>query len=368
MERKEKIIRVAQIMGKLNAGGVESVIYNYYKNINHNKIQFDFIIDEDSKVEIPSSILELGARCFVVPPYQNIFKYISTLKKLFKENNYSIVHSNMTTISVFSLYAAKKAKVPIRICHSHSTAGKGETVRNILKYVLRIFSKIYATDYFACSVYAGEWLFGRKELKKGNIKIINNAIDVDAFKYDLTVRENVRKELGLENNFVIGHAGRFVTQKNHSFLVDVFFELQKNYSDAVLILLGDGPLRAEIEEKVDNLGISGKVKFLGIQKTMSKYYQAMDCFVMPSLYEGLPVVGVEAQASGLPVIASTSMTQEIKISHSFKMLSLSDNVEAWCSSILKSKFESRITDMDLFKEFNIKMQAKKLEEFYLGKF
>lgn len=252
-------IRIAHIVGKMMNGGVEAVVMNYYRHIDRSRIQFDFIVDEDSTYIPREEIESLGGRVFIVPPYQRLNKYISALSNLFKENHYKIVHSHINTLSVFPLYAAKKAGVPVRIAHNHSTAAPGEWKKNILKYTLRPFAKVYATHYAACSRYAGEWLFGRRSMERGEVTIFNNAIDLDKFKYNENVRNEVRKELGLEGKFVIGHVGRFCYQKNQEFLIDVFEEVYKQNPDAVLILIGDGPDRKKIEEKVKQLrGGGGK--------------------------------------------------------------------------------------------------------------
>ena len=184
-------VRVAQIIGKWVGGGVESVVMNYYRYIDRTKIQFDFICDEDS-TNIPyDEIEQLGGRVILVPPYQKVFEYQKELIKIFKDNNYKIVHSHINTLSIFPLRAAKKAGVPIRIAHSHSTTNKKEWKRNLVKQVLRPFSKVYATDYMCCSELAGRWLFGNKEYDKGNVYLLNNAIDLDKFKFDKIMRKKL---------------------------------------------------------------------------------------------------------------------------------------------------------------------------------
>ncbi len=250
-------VRIAQIMGKMVNGGVDAVIMNYYRNIDRSKVQFDFVVDSDSKFIPQDEIESLGGRIYIVPPYQKIGKYISALVKLFKQNKYQIVHSNINTLSVFPLFAAKKAGVPVRIAHNHSTAAKGETKKNILKYILRPFSKVFATHYVACSEYAGEWLFGKKAMESGKVTIFNNAIDLNKFKFDEKVRSEVRKELGIEDKFVIGHVGRLCFQKNQEFLIDIFEEVHRRDPNSVLLLIGDGEDREKIERKIKNLSGGG---------------------------------------------------------------------------------------------------------------
>ena len=283
----EKII-VAHIMGKWNGGGVESVVMNYYKNIDRNRIQFHFLCDEDS-TDIPYEEIEkLGGKVIVIPPYQKLFKYQKELYRIFKENNYKIVHSHINALSVFPLKIAKKAGVPIRIAHSHSTSNKKEWKKNILKMILRPFSKLYANNYFACTEYAGKWLFGKKVVERKELNVINNAIDLKKFEFNENTREDLRKELGIkEDVLVIGHVGRFMKQKNHEFLIDVFEKAIKQDDNIYLILVGQGPLEDKIKEMAKEKGIEYKILFLGQRNDVNKLYQAMDIFVLPSLYEGL---------------------------------------------------------------------------------
>lgn len=365
---KKQPIIVAQIMGKWVGGGVEAVIMNYYRNIDRSKVQFDFICDEDS-TNIPyDEIKKIGGRVIICPPYQKIFEYERFLIDLFKKNNYKIVHSNINALSVFPLRAAKKAEVPIRIAHSHSTTNKKEWKKNLMKQALRPFSKKYATDYFACSELAGRWLFGDKTFEQGKVTIINNAIDLDKFKYDEKIRKEKRKELNINDDaLVVGHIGRFVAQKNHTFLIDIFNELHKKEKNSILLLIGQGPLMDEIKQKVDSLGISDSVKFLGQRDDVNDLYQVFDMFLLPSLYEGLPVVGVEAQATGNLCIFSSSMTQETKILDTTIFVSLDRNAEEWLSIILDSyrKFKKYDTTVEITKNnFNIKKETNKLENQY----
>lgn len=362
-------IRVCEIIGKYLGGGVESVVMNYYKNIDRNKIQFDFICDEDS-TDIPyDEIKKLGGRVILVPSYKNVFKYQKELKRIFKNNGYKIVHSHINTLSVFPLRAAKKAGVPVRIAHSHSTTNKKEWKKNILKQILKPFSRLYATDYICCSELAGRWLFGNKVYDKGEVYLLNNAIDLDKFKFDSKKRKSKRKELELtDDKIVIGHIGRFVTQKNHQFIIEVFNEIYKKKSNAILLLAGQGPLLNVIKEKVDALGLTDVVKFLGQRSDVNELYQAFDVFLLPSLYEGLPVVGVEAQAAGLLCVLSDDMTKETKVLKSTVFMSLSLDAKQWATNILnnfeKYKRENSINEMT-DKGFNIKKEAENLTNKYL---
>ena len=362
----EEPIRIAQVVGKLNSGGVEAVINNYYKNIDHSKFQFDYYVDADSNCEVNQELINMGARYITIPQYQRLPQYMLELIKNFRKNKYQIVHVNMNTLSVFSLCAALIAGVPIRINHNHSTASKGEIGRNILKYILKPFAKIFATNYCGCSNYAAEWLFGKKAMNKGTVTVFNNAIDINKFKFNADIRKEVRKELNVENKIVIGHIGRFCYQKNHDFLIDIFNEVCKLNDNAVLILVGTGELTDDIKNKVHKLGLDSKVQFLGVRKDVNRIYQAMDVFVLPSRYEGLPVVGVEAQASGTPCIFSDAMTDETKMVKNAVMLSLNELAKVWAKKVLEF---AKIPKYDSSAEiqaagFDISIESKKLENFY----
>ena len=368
MKRKEEAIRIAHIMGKWLGGGVESVVMNYYRNIDRNKVQFDFICDEDSKYIPREEIEKLGGKIILIPPYQKPFKYHNELKKVLKEGNYKIVHSHISTMSFFSLWAAKSAEVPVRIVHAHSTTNKQEKKKNLMKQVLRPFSKVFANRYFCCSELAGRWLFGNKTYNQGKVYLLNNAIDVDKFKYNEKVRKAKRKELNIKDkDLVIGHIGRFVKQKNHEFLIDIFNEIHKQNKNTILLLAGDGPLKEEIQNKVKELGLEKNVQFLGQRNDANELYQAMDAFVLPSLYEGLPVVGVEAQAAGLPCFLSTDMTKETKVLDSTQFISLTHDTKYWADKILKEvkTFERKDSSREITdNNFNIKKEIRKIEKQY----
>jgi len=361
-------IRIGMIMGKWLGGGVEAVIMNYYHHIDRSKIQFDFICDEDS-TDIPYEEIErLGGRVILCPPYQKLSKYIKALKRIFKENKYKIVHSNINVLSVFPLYAAKKAGVPIRIAHSHSTTNKKEKKKNLLKQVLRPLSKRYATDYFACTEHAGRWLFGDKAFEDGKVTIINNGIEVDKYVFNEKIRNTKRKELNYKDvDIVIGHIGRFMKQKNHDFIIDIFNELHKENNNYKLMLVGQGPLMDEMKQKVKDLNLEDSVRFLGQRSDANDLYQAMDLFLFPSLYEGLGMVMIEAQCSGLPCVASTEVPQIAKVSDNAYFMDLNDSIKDWTKMINEMIYSDRNVDISRIKQsgYDILTEAKKLEKRYI---
>ena len=367
-EQINDVIRVAQVIGITGCGGVESVVMNYYKNIDRTKVQFDFLVESTSKIIDKEMIESMGGRVKIIPPYSNPFHYMKSLKKLFKQEQYDIVHSNMNTLSVFTLRAAKKAGIKVRIAHSHShpVPNKKEWKRTILKNLLTPFSKRYATHFFACSEAAARGLFGNKLVDKGDVAIINNAIDINRFKFDNLIRKKIRNEYRLTDKFVVGHIGRFAFAKNHDFLVDIFYEIQLINENSMLLLVGDGPLRESIIQKINKLSLKDKVLFIDTTSTPEYFYQCMDCFLLPSLYEGLPVVGVEAQVNGLKCYFSDVITKEVKISDNITFLSIKQNASKW-AKIITDDFSTSKTVRREFLEtekFDIAYQSKKLVSLY----
>ncbi|MBW3095530.1 glycosyltransferase family 1 protein [Bifidobacterium sp. 64T4] len=359
---RQKPIRVAQVVGKMGGGGVESVVMNYYRHIDRSKIQFDFIIDADSTLVPEEEIKALGGRVLRIPPYQHPIRYRRTLVKLFKEEQWRIVHSHITTMSVFPLSAAKKAGVPVRIAHSHSTMGRGEFAKNLMKLALRPFANIYPTERFACSQYAGEWLFG----KNADFTVIPNAIELDKFRFDLITRQEIREELGLSDDaFLIGHVGRFMPQKNQAFLIDVLARLLSQNTNAMLAFVGDGSDKAAVQQRANELDIADHVLFLGQRSDVNRLYQAFDVFCLPSQYEGLPLVAVEAQVSGLPCLVSDKITREVDLSGLVRFMPI-DDPNIWVTELSKLNPVPRVRD-ELsadFSAYDIYQSSQRLTSLY----
>lgn len=330
----EQPIRIAMIMGKMIGGGVESVVMNYYRHIDRTKVQFDFIIDEDSTVIPFAEIKKLGGRVYKIAPYQNLKKYMQDLEQLIVDNNYLIVHSHINTLSVFPLLIAKKCNVPIRIAHSHSTAASGELKKNFVKYFLRLFSKLCPTHFFAPTQHAGEWLFGKK-IGSEKLIILKNAIEVQKFSFDEEKRTYIRNKLSMDTNeFIIGNIGRLVWQKNQTYLLKVFAEFHEKVSNSKLLIIGDGPLKNELQELAKKLDIINSIIFLDNADNVEDYYQAMDCFVFPSNYEGLGMVAIEAQCSGLNTICSNNVPTDVKVTELCSFLDInSECVSEWSEKL-----------------------------------
>lgn len=358
-------IRVAHVMGKMAGGGVEAVVMNYYRHLDRTKVQFDFIVDEDSSRIPAEEIKDLGGRVLLAPSYTHLLAYQNHLRRLFENQGWRIVHSHINALSVFPLRAAKEAGVPIRVAHSHSTSGKGELARNAMKGILRQFSNVYPTHRFACTDHAGRWLFG----PNSNYMVLHNAIDVGAFAFQAEKREEVRKELNIsESAFVIGSVGRLSRQKNQLFLIDVFEFVKSKNPSSKLLLIGEGGKEGEIREAIRRKRLENDVLLLGQKDNIAQYYSAFDVFALPSLYEGLGMVAVEAQCAGLGCVLSDRVPEDADVSGDSAFLSLSESPEVWATAILKSENSRRTVlapEKTILQEYDIEKQAPKLVEKYL---
>lgn len=361
-------VRVLQIIGIVCGGGVEAVIMNYYRNIDRTKVQFDFVVDGYEKSLIDDEVEALGGHVYHIEPYRrNIFRYMSQIYHIVKQHDYQIVHTNMNSLAVFSLFPAWLAGARMRILHNHSTGIKSEKFRYVLKCLLRPLAPMFANRYLACSRLAGDWMYGSAKMQSGAITVLNNAVDLDSYAYDPVVRAEYRATFGFpQNAMVIGHVGRFMYQKNHVFLIDMFHEVCRENDNAYLLLVGDGELRPEIEQRVAAYGLSEHVRFLGLRGDVANIYNAMDVLVLPSWYEGLPVVSVEAQANGLPCIFSNYVTAESKLTSSAHFLELSLGAKAWSHAMLEMDLvrNSFVKEEMCKAGFDIKTEAANLQNIY----
>ena len=356
-------IRVLQVVTYMGRGGLETMLMNYYRNIDRDKVQFDFLTHRDERWDYDDEIESLGGKIYHLPKLNPFSKnYLNALDKFFKEHKeYQIVHCHQDCLSGVVLKVAKKNGVKFTIAHSHN-ANQDKN----LKYLIKLFEKRkipkYADKLFACGNEAGRWMFNTD-----NFEVLNNAIDTDLYTYNAEKASKVKKEFGIENKFVVGHVGRFNPQKNHEFLIDVFNEIQKIKEDSVLMLVGDGDLRQEIEQKVQDLGLSEKVIFTGIRSDVNDLMQGMDVFLFPSLYEGLGIVLIEAQASGLKCIISDTIPKDGIITDDVLSLSLNQSPVIWANEVLKYQGYKRIDNKELIEkaDYDIKNNAKKLEQFYI---
>lgn len=362
------MIRILHINATMDLGGAETFIMNLYRNIDRSKIQFDFLLHTDKECYYNEEIRRLGGKIYSVPSRRNsLFDNKKALDNFFKEHNeYKIIHQHSSSLSYIQpLISAKKNNIPIRIIHGHNVNQSGSKIHKYIHKINQLLIDNYATDYFACSDLSAMWMYGKK--KNSTYKIINNAIITDNFAFSKSIRKSIRQELNIEDKFVIGHVGRFHYQKNHEFLIDIFKEIHYKNKESVLLLVGDGSDRLKIEEKVRKLGLEECVIFLGIRDDVNKLFQAMDVFVFPSKYEGLGIVLIEAQASGIKCFTSKDVVPySVKVTNLVEFLELNNNPKEWAKSILKDCMYNRKNTVGEIKrnKYDIREISEDLQEWY----
>lgn len=360
-------IRVLVLDTVMDRGGAETMIMNYYRQIDRSKIQFDFLVNRPYEAAYEKEIQELGGKIFrMCPLYPQYFgRYKKEVREFLKAHpEYQIIHSNLEERSYFALKEAKKLNIPVRISHSHN-APRGFDLKSIIRYYFRANLKPQVTHMFTCGEEAGIWLYGKKQ--QDQVIMMNNAIDAKLYQYHPAVEEEMRKELGLEGKFVIGHVGRFFPQKNHTFLIDIFAEVYKQNKNAVLLLVGGGELETEIKAKVKELNLTEAINFLGVRSDIHRLMQAFDVFILPSLFEGFPVTMVEAQAAGLPCIISDQVPPQCAITKNVEIISLKQSPQQWAERLLTyQNIQKQNTYETIVKQnFDIKANAQWLQQFYL---
>lgn len=356
-----------------NMGGLEMVVKNYISNMNSNKIQFD-LISAFADNALKEFAQLRGGKVFSLPSRrQDYYLYKKELMKFAEESlaDYDAVWLNdcsFANIDIINL--AKKYGVPKRIVHAHNSQNMAGGISRLIRHKINVnhLSKT-ATNFWACSELAGQWSYSNKILHSPTYKIIPNAINLKRFCYDESVRNKTRIQMDLNHMHVFIHVGRFHYQKNHKFLIDVFDEIKKKQPNSVLLLVGDGEDLHAIKNKVDDLGLSQSVRFLGTRSDIEKLLQAADAFIMPSFFEGLPVVLVEAQGTGLPCYCSDTITEEVCLLPSTQRIELSKSPEFWAKTILKD-LQVRVRNSDHIlmtsKGYNIVDASKKMEAFFLN--
>lgn len=360
-------IRILQVFGGLNRGGSETAIMNVYRHIDRSKCQFDFVVHGDQRYEYEDEVRALGGRIYRFPRFQlqGLVSYIRSWRELFRQHpEYRVIHGHFFTISAVYLGVAREFGLSC-IAHSHIA-----DVNGVRAFAIRLMTfpvRRIADHHFACSRRAGAWLYGKGILKKQSFHFVPNAIDPAAFAFNLEARIKKRRELGLEGRFALGHVGRFETQKNHAFLLQVFNKLRAINDRAVLVLVGDGQLQKEISDSARSLGIANSVLFTGSRADVQEILQAIDVFVLPSYYEGLPLTLVEAQGAGLPCVVSENVTREVDITDLIERVSLRDPADTWARRIDRYSrgFQRRNRGAEIAKSgFDAKSSAHWLSEFY----
>lgn len=370
-------VRVLHIVGRMDRGGIETMLMNLYRNIDRDKVQFDFLAHFGREAAYNDEIRSMGGRIYEMPAlrdethvyYWRVFSYINALKKFFDEHKeYKIIHCHMTNTAGIYMPIAQKRGVTCRISHSHSTKAKIGIMGKVTDLLQKPIYK-YATDMFACSEAAKNWFYSEELIKSDKVKVVANAVDADKFRFNPEKRVQMRSELNLGDSLAIVCVARFRREKNQIFLMDVLKKLKENGENVVFVFAGDGPCEDEVKAKAKEYGLENETRFLGMRSDVPDILQAADAFVLPSLWEGLPVTGIEAQASGLHCVVSDGVTEEMNALDMVEYLSLDEPLDKWCSYILTAARKPRRDTYEQMKVsgYDIHTTAPWLQEFYLSK-
>ena len=364
------MIRILHSVSNMDRAGIETMLMNYYRHMDRTKVQFDFLCNKKKPGAYDEEILALGGRIYRTPGLNpaKFPKYLAFMKKLFEDApEYRIVEAHNGALGVYALIAAKRSRIPVRIFHAH-----GASITRDWKLPIKLVCKALLphnmNHHFTCGVAAAECYFGKKTVEANDYVFIPNAIELDRFAFDPNTRARLRETHGLTGKHVVGHVGRFMAQKNQSFLLDVFACLKARDKDAHLVLLGDGQDMDAIRQKAEKLGLSDSVSFMGSVANVHEWYQAFDAFVLPSIWEGLPVVGVEAQAADLPCVFSGSVTSEISMLEKTRFVGLEESAEAWADAVqaaLANEGRGDVRSIIAAHGYDIAVEARKLQERYL---
>lgn len=366
--------KILYIPGDRPTGGVGAFMYNYHSNFDTNKIKIDYLLftkDRDGVFDM--QVKAIGARVYILPElkYSNVIQICNKLCRFFKENNkeYDAIHIHSPNLAFLCLSIARKYGIKNLIVHSHATMYSDKKINSIRNRILCMPIKKYANIYFACSKAAGEFLYGKRLLIENKVSIINNAIDCNKFKYNKEIRNKIREELCIKDEIVVGNVGRFSKEKNHEFILSIFLELRKKYSDSKLILVGDGPRMEIIKHKVEELKLSDSVIFLGRRNDIGEILNALDIYLSPSLSEGFGISLIEAQCTGLLTISSDIVPEDVRITDNIHLYNLNNKPKYWADEIInKYNIHVRKDECEMIKNagFDIKKEAIKLQEYYLS--
>lgn len=361
------MIRILHSVSNMDRAGIETMLMNYYRHMDRGLIQFDFLCNKPKIGDYEDEILSMGGRIFRTPGYKSYRKYMAYMTELFKNHpEYKIIEGHNGVLMVYALRGAQINKIPVRITHAHSTDIPLDS-HTWLKKLLKPAVRLVANRYWACSEAAGRFYYTPELWEEKDHRIVHNAIDSEKFKFNPAERAALRQALGLEGKFVLGHVGRMVHQKNHQKLINVFAEIYRRNCDARLVLVGEGELEGRLREQTAAMGIDNAVIFAGPRDDVWRWYSMFDVFVMTSRFEGLPVVGVEAQATGLPCVFSKSITEEVKLTAPVKFLSIEADDDLWANEIEAfGNWDRRDSSSEIIRaDYDISSEAKKLQEDYL---
>jgi len=363
LERKNKKVKVLHVLGSMNMGGIQMFLMNILRNIDNEEVQFDFACMND-KNYFKDEIETLGGNVFFIESHKKIMLHKKLLFQLLNENEYDYIHIHSgNSLCVIDSYLVKKySKKHKVVYHSHNSSSKSVIMHKLCKP----FVTKYNDYYFACSTEAAKWMYSKQVIFSKQYTLISNGIDVKKFLYSKEIEMKVSEALNLKDCFVIGHVGRFNTQKNHRFLIEIFYKITEKKENVKLLLMGTGPLESEIKERVKDLGIEDKVCFLGNRDDVEKILCACDVFVFPSLHEGLPLTLIEAQSSGLSCYISDVISDEVIITPLVQKISLDETAAQWADKICEYVKEDRIKNNEMVKKskYNLEYTVRYLSDFY----
>lgn len=361
------MIRILHSVSNMDRAGIETMLMNFYRHMDRESVQFDFLANKQKPGDYDDEIREMGGRIFVSPGYKNVSRYFGYMTELFKKYpEYKIIHAHNGSLMLYALGCAQMNNIPVRIAHAHATSIPFD-FKNGIKKCMKPMIKYAATDYWGCSNAAGEFYFSKKRWDKKN-QLIHNAIDVDKFTFNEEWRSRIRKQYGLGDKFVVGHVGRLTWQKNQKKLLEVFAEFHKMMPKSQLVIVGTGELEAKLKNQAKELGIFDAVTFCGMQTNVNEWYSVFDVFVLSSWYEGLPVVGIEAQAADLPCIFTDKITPEVKVTDRVRFMGLDDDADAWRDAILSFEKKDRISRFCELKNegYDIETEAARMQDLYIN--
>ncbi len=361
-------MKVAIIGGPILSGGKKNLIMEYFRHMDKTVVQMDIVCNDDSDAIPQEEIEALGGRVQIVPSFKNPKGHTEELLKLFKREKYDVVHAYNSTMNLFPMWAAKKAGVKVRISESLSMAASGEW-KTYVKYMLKPFARMYATHYMSCGEDCGVFQFGQKAMDEGRIAIFKTAIDTDFNRFQPELREKTRKAFGWEYKVVYGFIGRFEPQKNPLFLIDIMGEIRKRQENAQFVIIGAGGLEHKMKVRIKEVGIEDSMAWLGRREDIQQFYNAFDAFLLPSIYEGLPVVGLESQSAGLPMFFSTAITPEAAACELGVFIPLEAGAAKWAEKIIPIVEKNMPIRRSYAEEvalagFDSRTEAKRMQKFY----
>lgn len=364
----ENKIKVMHFVSGLVSGGVEQMLCNYCRFMDHNRYEFVVVYQHEPVIDCLEKIEAAGCKTVrITARCENFLVNLIQAYKVIKKYNPDIVHAHMNLMNFCALFPALLAGVKIRISHSHIAEMDLSLLFWIIGAISKLLIMVSANELIACGYEAGIYMYGKKRMASGKVKLVENAVDLEYFEQNDELRRSFRKRLNIENKFVIGHVGRFTNQKNQIRLIKIFKSILEIESDSILLLVGTGELEADIKREVEILNLEKSILFLGTTKNMKEIYSSIDVFVLPSLYEGFPVVAIEVQAADIPAVFSDTIALTCKITDAVTFLSLDVSDQKWAQTILDVYNNKKINDLkELKNRYDIRGKAQMLDDYYTG--